>query len=174
MKELIDIQAELKVPKNQYNSFGKYKYRSKEDILEALKPVLKKHKALLTIDDEVVSHGNRVYVQATATISAGDKSVSAKGFAREAETKKGMDDSQITGTASSYAGKYALGNLFLIDDTKDADTTKVDESDEIIAEIMSCDNAEELTAHYKAHEELVKKYKLTSYYTKRKNELNGQ
>src|SRR5690606_3482286 len=112
MKELIEIQAELKAPKNQFNSFGKYKYRSKEDILEALKPLLKKHKALLTIDDEVVSHGDRVYVQATATISAGDKIVSVKGFAREAETKKGMDDSQITGTASSYAGKYALGNLF--------------------------------------------------------------
>lgn len=123
MKELINIQSKLKAPKNQYNSFGKYKYRSAEDILEALKPLLEEQECTLTITDKVENIGTRFYIVATATITNGEgKSVSVQGFAREAETKSGMDSSQITGSCSSYARKYALNGLFLIDDTKDADT----------------------------------------------------
>ena len=123
MKELIDIQSKLKAPKNQYNSFGKYRYRSAEDILEALKPLLAENKCTLTVSDNVENIGTRFYIVATATITNDEgKSVSVKGLAREAETKAGMDSSQITGSCSSYARKYALNGLFLIDDTKDADT----------------------------------------------------
>ena len=121
-EKLLDIQTELKAPKGQYNSFGKYKYRSCEDILEAVKPLLKKNKCMLTVGDEIVNIGDRYYIKATATISDGEGSVSNTAYAREAEKKSGMDESQITGTASSYARKYALNGLFLIDDTKDADT----------------------------------------------------
>lgn len=119
---LVAIQSELKAPKGQYNSFGKYKYRSAEDILEAVKPLLKKYGCKLVIWDEIVLIGDRYYVKATPMISDGKDSLSVCGWAREAETKTGMDASQITGTASSYARKYALNGLFAIDDTKDADT----------------------------------------------------
>ena len=122
MKELIEIQKELKAPKGQYNSFGKYKYRSAEDILEAVKPLLHKHGCQLTLSDEIVLIGDRYYIKATATITNGEESVTTSAYAREDLDKKGMDGSQITGTASSYARKYALNGLFLIDDTKDADT----------------------------------------------------
>lgn len=122
MEALMKIQQELKAPKGQYNSFGKYSYRSAEDILEAVKPLLAKHSAQLTLSDEIIAVGNRIYVQAVARISVGEDSVISKAFAREPDEKKGMDASQITGTASSYARKYALNGLFLIDDTKDADT----------------------------------------------------
>ncbi len=123
MKELASIQDELKAPKGQFNSFGKYKYRSAEDILEALKPLLKEHKCFLTLSDNVDLIGNRYYLTATARITNSEGiSVDVKAMAREEETKKGMDSSQITGTASSYARKYALNGLFAIDDTKDADT----------------------------------------------------
>lgn len=123
MSKLLLIQSELKAPKSQFNSFGKYNYRSCEDILEALKPLLFKHNASLILDDEVIEVGNRIYVKATAMFKAGDEEVSVSAFAREEETKKGMDASQITGTASSYSRKYALNGLFLIDDTKDSDAT---------------------------------------------------
>jgi hypothetical protein len=117
------IQSELKAPKGNYNSFGKYKYRSCEDIVEALKPLLSKHECHLILSDDVVMVGDRIYVKATASIYQGAVIVGAStAFAREAETKKGMDESQITGTASSYARKYALNGLLAIDDTKDADT----------------------------------------------------
>ena len=122
MNELIKIQTELKAPKGKYNSFGKYKYRSCEDILEAVKPVLKKHEAVLTISDEMVQVGDRVYVKASVKLKVGDDEYTVTAYAREPETKKGMDEAQITGTASSYARKYALNGLFLIDDTKDPDT----------------------------------------------------
>ena len=119
-------QAELKAPKNQYNSFGKYSYRSCEDILEAAKPVCAKYGLLLTVSDEVAHEGDRYYIKATAALydaqGGSDEVMSATAYAREPEAKKGMDDSQITGTASSYARKYALNGLFCIDDTKDADT----------------------------------------------------
>lgn len=123
MKELIAIQSELKAPKSQYNSFGKYKYRSCEDILEAVKPLLKQHECALNLCDDIVAVGERYYVKATACIvNASGDSASATAFAREDFDKKGMDGAQITGTASSYARKYALNGLFCIDDTKDADT----------------------------------------------------
>lgn len=125
MKELINIQSELKAPKSQFNSFGKYSYRSAEDILEAVKPLLKKHDCHLTVSDEMVQLGDRFYVKATATISkaSGDGEVSVSAYAREEEVKKGMDASQITGSTSSYARKYALNGLLCIDDTKDSDST---------------------------------------------------
>ena len=122
MDALKKIQAELKAPKGQYNSFGKYYYRSAESILEAVKPLLAKYGAELTLSDDIIEVGGRIYVKAIATITDGTGKVTATAFAREPEEKKGMDGSQITGTASSYARKYALNGLFLIDDTKDADT----------------------------------------------------
>ena len=120
MEILKQIQQTLSAPKNQYNAFGKYYYRSCEDILEAVKPLL--GDAVLTISDEIVLVGDRVYVKATSTIKHGDESISVSAFAREDQTKKGMDLAQLTGSCSSYARKYSLGGLFLIDDTKDADT----------------------------------------------------
>ena len=120
MEALRRLQAELRVPKSQWNEFGKYKYRSCEDILEAVKPLLQG--ALLTISDEIVMVGQRYYVQATATIRDGDKAEVARAYAREEEARKGMDAAQITGAASSYARKYALAGLLLLDDTPDADT----------------------------------------------------
>ena len=119
MEKLAKIQRELKAPKDQVNAFGKYKYRSCEDILEAVKPLL--DGAVLTLSDEVVEVGGRIYVKATATFLEDDSTYIATAFAREPEDRKGMDASQITGAASSYARKYALNGLFLIDDTKDAD-----------------------------------------------------
>jgi len=120
-KKLAEIQAKLKAPKGQMNKFGGYKYRSCEDILEAVKPLL--GDLVLTISDDITLVGDRVYVKATATVSDGEQSISTTAFAREAEVKKGMDEAQITGSASSYARKYALNGLFCIDDTKDADAT---------------------------------------------------
>lgn len=125
-EKLQAVQAELKVPKGQFNDFGKYKYRSCEDILEAVKPVLAAHNAAITVGDELINLGDRYYVKAIATFYDTEKgdTIQNAAFAREPENKKGMDDSQITGTASSYARKYALGGLLLIDDTKDADTNE--------------------------------------------------
>lgn len=124
MKKLAEIQKELKAPKGQYNSFGKYKYRSCEDILEAVKPLLAKNACTLTLSDNVCEVNGRFYIVATATLTdlESGEMVQTTALAREEETKKGMDASQITGTASSYARKYCLNGLFLIDDTKDADT----------------------------------------------------
>lgn len=153
-EKLSEIQNELKAPKGQYNSFGKYKYRSCEDILEAVKPICKKYKATLVLSDEMVvlggnDYGNkktiiegdnetttfealRYYIKATATLydTEEEKSISNTAYAREELEKKGMDGSQITGTASSYARKYALNGLFNIDDTKDADTNEYKEQQE--------------------------------------------
>lgn len=122
MEKLIKIQSELKAPKGNYNSFGKFHYRNCEDILEAVKPLLANEKCTLTLSDEIVAIADKVYVRATATISDGKEQHSTSAYARESENKKGMDESQMTGTASSYARKYALNGLFLIDDTKDVDT----------------------------------------------------
>lgn len=124
LEKLSAIQQELKAPKSQYNKFGKYSYRSCEDILEALKPILFKHKCSVTLDDDIVQIGSRYYLKACATIYDAEtgESQSNRAFAREDEERTGMSQSQITGTASSYARKYALNGLFLIDDTKDADT----------------------------------------------------
>lgn len=126
MKELQLIQSELNAPKNQYNDFGKYRYRSCEDILAALKPLLKQHGCTLTISDDILHVGDRYYIKATATLSnAGGEQSTVSALAREEDSKKGMDASQLTGTASSYARKYALNGLFAIDDTKDADALNV-------------------------------------------------
>ena len=125
LEKLMAVQSALKAPKSQRNSFGKYNYRSCEDILEAVKPHLLEHRLALTMSDDVREIGNRFYVRAVATIHDVDTHdvMDACAWAREEETKKGMDGSQITGTASSYARKYALNALFAIDDTKDADAT---------------------------------------------------
>ena len=123
-EKLQKIQCELKAPKNLYNSFGKYKYRNAEGICEAVKPMLEKYKVILTLSDDIIQVGERYYIKATVSL----KDVESDGFidttamARESLDKKGMDESQITGTASSYARKYALNGLFLLDDTKDADS----------------------------------------------------
>lgn len=130
MEALIRIQSELKAPKSQYNSFGKYSYRNAEDILEAVKPLLSKYNATMYITDEVVEVGSRIYVKATVTLSDGKETITASAYAREPETRKGMDDSQITGATSSYARKYALNGLFAIDDTKDNDTNELREERE--------------------------------------------
>lgn len=121
-EKLLAIQTKLKAPKGQYNSFGKYSYRSAEDILEAVKPLNAEQGVLLTITDEIKEIGGRVYVVATATVSDGTDTLQVSAFAREPENKKGMDGSQITGATSSYARKYALNGLYAIDDNKDADT----------------------------------------------------
>ena len=124
-EKLMTVQTKLRAPKGQYNSFGKYSYRSCEDILEALKPLLAEVGAIVNVSDEIKLIGNRFYVEATASfidVETGERMI-AKASAREAETKKGMDDSQVTGSVSSYARKYALNGLFAIDDNKDADST---------------------------------------------------
>lgn len=122
VQKLLKAQKELKAPKGNFNSFGKYKYRSAEDILEAVKPLNAENGLLLTLTDEPVFIGDWHYIKATATITDGEQTHTVSAYARESLQKKGMDDSQITGTASSYARKYALNGLYLIDDTKDADT----------------------------------------------------
>lgn len=122
MNKLQEIQHRLKAPKGQYNSFGKYKYRSCEDILEAVKPILNEVGCTLTLSDEIVLIGDRYYIKATARLTGADIDVATTAYAREDADKKGMDGAQVTGTSSSYARKYALNGLFCIDDTKDADT----------------------------------------------------
>ncbi len=169
MKELLQIQSELKAPKGQFNAYGKYKYRSCEDILEAVKPILKKNNCTLLLSDSLIYVGERYYIKATATlVNAEGKSVSTEAYAREEETKKGMDASQITGASSSYARKYALNGLLCIDDNKDSDTTNTgDNAPAAPAKASKEDNAEvekaiaEINAA-KSKDELVKaiaKYK---------------
>ena len=127
--KLLAIQTQLKAPKGQFNSFGHYKYRNCEDILESVKPLCKANDAVLWLSDELVLIGDRYYIKATATLrdTSEDGEVKSTAYAREEETKKGMDGSQVTGASSSYARKYALNALFDIDDTKDSDTTNTGE-----------------------------------------------
>lgn len=120
--KLNKIQVELNAPKNRFNSFGKYKYRNLEGILEGLKPLLKETETVVKITDEVVAVLDRIYIKATVSISDGKDEISVSAFARESESKKGMDASQLSGSCSSYARKYACNGLFAIDDTKDADS----------------------------------------------------
>lgn len=122
-EKISDIQMRLKAPKSQYNSFGKYNYRNCEDILEAVKPLLNEHKLYINISDTVEHVGDRYYIKATVTVSDGESTITSQAYAREEESKKGMDGSQVTGASSSYARKYALNGMFAIDDTKDSDTT---------------------------------------------------
>lgn len=157
MKELIEIQYKLKAPKKQFNSFGKYKYRSCEDILEALKPLLYEHKCELTMADDIVFVGTRIYVKATVTLrNEGGETVSTTAFAREEESKKGMDGSQVTGTASSYARKYALNGMFCIDDTKDSDATNTGGADtrKALLDVAGAKSKKELKDIYERYEEL--------------------
>lgn len=156
---LTDIQQELKAPKNRFNSFGNYSYRSCEDILEAVKPLLAKHGATMTIRDDIIAVNDRIYVKATVELTIDKEVHSVTAFAREADAKKGMDASQVTGTASSYARKYALNGMFLIDDTKDADTdeytiqTKTIGQDKVKALTALCEeksvSVEKLLSRYK-------------------------
>lgn len=160
-EKLLRVQVELKAPKGQYNSFGKYKYRSCEDILTAVKPLLEKVKATITISDELVLVGDRFYIKATASFIDTDTNLGTTientAFAREDENKKGMDGSQITGTASSYARKYALNGLLLIDDTKDADTDENHNERKAKAEKAEREPAEDRTGQpaYPSRDEMV-------------------
>jgi len=133
MLKLLKVQSELRAPKNQYNSFGKYKYRNAEDILEAVKPLLLREGLLLNISDEIIMIGDRYYVKSTVTVTDVDtkESVVSTSYAREEEAKKGMDGSQITGASSSYARKYALNGMFAIDDNKDSDYTNTHKDENI-------------------------------------------
>jgi hypothetical protein len=143
-QKLEAVQKSLKAPKGQMNKFGGYRYRSCEDILEAVKPLL--NGAVVTLSDTIREVGGRVYVEAEATFIDGENSVTVTAYAREAETKKGMDESQITGAASSYARKYALNGLFLIDDTKDADATNNGEQQDVSVALKGIQSAESLDA----------------------------
>ena len=134
-KSLAEIQSLIKAPKGQYNSFGKYKYRSAEDIVEAVKQVVNPLGFFLILEDEIVEVGSRIYVKATATLSDGENHYSATGWAREEESRKGMDASQITGACSSYARKYVLNGLFAIDDTKDADATNTHDKEPALSDV---------------------------------------
>lgn len=170
--KLLEIQQELKVPKNQYNSFGGFKYRSCEDILTAFKPLEEKHKVILLLNDEAVQVGESIFIKATAKlvdIESEQESVETNAYAMHPIDKKGMDDSQMSGTASSYARKYALNALFAIDDTKDADTDEYAkqtskskpangtniEFDVVRKELKGCVSAEAVDAY---GEDLKKKY----------------
>ena len=162
--KLLKIQSELKAPKNQRNDFGKYNYRSCEDIFEAVKPLLEKEKLLLRMTDELVQVGDRYYIKATAILTDGNEIIENTSYAREEENKKGMDGSQITGASSSYARKYALNGLFLIDDVKDSDTTNTGDGN---ADLASKAQIELLEKIYKDHQdkkkELLDKYKWSSF-----------
>jgi hypothetical protein len=138
--KMVKIQSELKAPKNQVNSFGKYKYRSCEDIIEALKPLLSKEGLYLNISDEIVEVGGKNYVKAVATIFDGENQISSSAVARESIDKKGMDDAQQTGATSSYARKYALNGLFGIDVNKDADATNTHGKDQQPAKVFQPSN----------------------------------
>ena len=152
MKELISIQSELKAPKSQFNKFGGYRYRKAEDILEAVKPLLNKQKCTLIITDDIVLIGNRIYVKATATIkNEKGECETTTGWAREEETKKGMDGSQITGASSSYARKYALNGLFAIDDNADSDTTNNGQHQEAQQQTQTQQPAAQQTASPQFH-----------------------
>lgn len=163
MNILQKIQSELKANKSQYNNFGGYSYRSCEDILEAAKPVLAKYEASITLTDEIVLIGDRYYVKATATLKTKEITESVSAFAREEAARKSFDVSQITGSASSYARKYALSGLFALDDTKDADTmdnrekptTKPQKKadDNVIQQINNCKSVRELINLFKKLEE---------------------
>lgn len=189
MRRLIEIQQKLKAPKNQRNSFGNYNYRNAEDILEAVKPLLKEQELALILNDEIINVENRFYVKATVTIfdTEGKPIAQSSALAREEENKKGMDGSQVTGASSSYARKYALNGLFAIDDTKDSDFTNTGNNDikksiqksetinpdlDIIEGLKACSAYSELSAYYKANYPNVKdKEAFNKLATQLKNKL---
>lgn len=193
MKELVTIQSELKAPKNQRNTFGGYNYRSAEDILEAVKPLLKKEKCTLTISDEIVQVGDRIYIKSTATLTnEKGESTQTSAFAREPLSKKGQDESQVTGSASSYARKYALNGLFCIDDNKDADTLNVSKEytqpvavqpssptpsmESIKAELAACKDTQSLLVVWNKYPSMQKNAEFTGAMTARKDQIlkNGK
>ena len=144
-EKLLNIQNELKAPKNQFNKFGNYKYRNAEDILEAVKPICLKYKAVINVRDTIIQVGDRYYVEATAyitNIENPSEYIENQAYAREEESKKGMDSSQVTGATSSYARKYALNGLLCIDDTKDTDSEEYQKSEK--KEVMITDSQKEL------------------------------
>ena len=152
--KLAEIQAKVKAPKGQFNSFGKYNYRSAEDILESVKQVVNPMGYSITISDTIINVGDRYYIKATATLSNGKETYSTDGYAREEESKKGMDGSQVTGASTSYARKYALNGLFALDDTKDSDATNTHGKEEAKSlqiwkqEIDKCKSVEDLNSYY--------------------------
>ena len=158
-QKLLNIQTQLKAPKSQYNSYGKYYYRNCEDILEAVKPLLKKENCTLFLTDEVETIENRFYIKVTVHFVDIDDgtTINVTAFAREEESKKGMDGSQVTGASSSYARKYALNGLFCIDDTKDSDTTNKEEDKPDEAKKEECEEKKRLANAIKSIDELVKK-----------------
>ena len=171
-EKLTEVQNELKAPKSKYNSFGKYNYRSCEDILEAVKPILKAKRLAMTVKDDVFNIGERFYIMATVTVfdCESEEKVTTTAYAREDADKKGMDGSQITGSSSSYARKYALNGMFAIDDTKDADSWNTHDKDRTVekkeAERATEEQIAKLRALYKGKEdkltELLDKYGITS------------
>lgn len=180
---LIAVQGALKAPKGQYNSFGKYKYRSCEDILEAVKPLLVQYSLLLTVEDDIVQVGDRIYVKATATIRCGGNELKSVAFAREEDTKKGMDASQVTGAASSYARKYALNGLFCIDDNKDSDATNNGNKpveaaenpllDAAMSDVRNAKDTQSLKAVWEEYTSLHSNKVFKGLVNQRKAELNG-
>ena len=171
-EKLTEVQNELKAPKSKYNSFGKYNYRSCEDILEAVKPILKSKRLAMTVKDDVFNIGDRFYIMATVTVfdCESEEKVTTTAYAREDADKKGMDGSQITGSSSAYARKYALNGMFAIDDTKDADSWNTHDKDRTVekkeAERATEEQIAKLRALYKGKEdkltELLDKYGITS------------
>lgn len=180
LKMVRDISLQLNVPKSKYNEFGKFKYRSCEDIFTAFKKLVseKKYNVVLTCNDEIVLIGNRFYIKSVATLTDGENSVSNEGYAREEEVKKGMDGAQITGTASTYARKYALNGLFLLDDADDPDdpdtTRKTKQSDNYRKDIPNLKTINELTEYWNSHTDFQLDKEFTELMSKRKKELlNG-
>lgn len=177
MEKLLKIQSELKVPKGQYNDFGKFKYRSCEDILEAVKPILKKYDCLVLLSDKLVHVGERYYVEATAKfLDIKEKeTIEVTASAREPENKKGMDSSQITGTASSYARKYALNGLLSIDDTEDADTEESEDLDKLVETLADRKTIDELNDFYKNNlapwKKKLNNNQITKAFSNRKKEI---
>lgn len=176
--KLAEIQAKVKAPKGQFNSFGKYHYRSAEDILEAVKQVINPMGFYISISDAIVVQGDRFYVQATATLSNGTETYTSTAFAREEESKKGMDGSQVTGASSSYARKYALNGLFALDDTKDSDATNTHGKDNqfpvinLEAKINACNTLSQLADLYAAHETTIAGDKtILNLFSNRKQQL---
>ena len=171
-EKLTEVQNELKAPKSKSNSFGKYNYRSCEDILEAVKPILKAKRLAMTVKDDVFNIGDRFYIMATVTVfdCESEEKVTTTAYARENADKKGMDGSQITGSSSSYARKYALNGMFAIDDTKDADSWNTHDKDRTVekkeAERATEEQIAKLRALYKGKEdkltELLDKYDITN------------
>lgn len=181
MQTLSLIQAELKCPKDLYNAFGKYHYRSAESILEAVKQVVNPKGFSIVLSDEIIALDGRFYVKATATLTDGKETYTASAYAREDESKKGMDASQLTGATSSYARKYALNALFAIDDTKDSDATNT-HGKELSANELSwkvaidkCSTEKDLTALYETNKHLISgNQSILNMFTSRKLAINGK